>query len=104
MRVVGCYIPDGGTALAGALSDVIRARSTAPLGCCPYVAAHATPEQAWAMAGHVRARWRFCRCAAAPSASAASRSGEPIERQLSVAGRGADRVVVREVGGSWAAA
>ena len=68
----------------------------------PYVAAHATPEQAWAMARDAGARHVL------PMHHATFRLGqepvhEPIQRLLAAAGAEADRVVVREVGGQWAA-
>jgi L-ascorbate metabolism protein UlaG (beta-lactamase superfamily) len=68
----------------------------------PYVAAHATPEQAWAMARDAGARHVL------PMHHATFRLGhepvhEPIQRLLAAAGGEADRVVVREVGGQWAA-
>jgi L-ascorbate metabolism protein UlaG (beta-lactamase superfamily) len=66
----------------------------------PYVAAHATPEQAWAMADHVKAKYVLpmhhstFKLSFEPVA-------EPMERMLAVAGRDAERVVCREVGGQW---
>lgn len=68
----------------------------------PYVRVHATPEQAWAMAGHVRAghvlpmHHSTFRLSSEPLA-------EPMERLMTAAGRDADRIVIREVGGMWAA-
>ena len=66
----------------------------------PYVAAHATPEQAWTMADHVRARYVL------PMHHSTFRLSfepvnEPMERILAAAGRDAGRIVVREVGGQW---
>jgi L-ascorbate metabolism protein UlaG (beta-lactamase superfamily) len=66
----------------------------------PYVAAHATPEQAWEMANHVRATRVL------PIHHSTFRLGhepdrEPIERLLTAAGSDAGRVCVREVGGLW---
>ena len=66
----------------------------------PYVAAHATPEQAWAMADHVNAERIL------PMHHSTFRLGhepvsEPIERMLAAAGRDEARVCVREVGGVW---
>lgn len=66
----------------------------------PYLAAHATPEQVWTMAGHCRAR------AILPMHHSTFRLShepmhEPMQRMLAVAGRDAARVVVREVGGQW---
>ena len=66
----------------------------------PYVAAHATPEQAWAMAHRIPAQHLL------PMHHSTFRlsyepTSEPIERLLAAAGANADRVVVREVGGLW---
>ena len=66
----------------------------------PYVQAHATPEQAWAMADHVRAARIL------PMHHSTFRLGwepldEPMERLLDAAGPDADRVIAREVGGLW---
>ncbi|MGE5608172.1 MAG: MBL fold metallo-hydrolase [Bacillota bacterium] len=66
----------------------------------PYIQAHATPEQAWEMADHVRADYIL------PMHHSTFRlshepMNEPIERMLEVAGSGRDRIVVREVGGQW---
>jgi L-ascorbate metabolism protein UlaG (beta-lactamase superfamily) len=66
----------------------------------PYVAAHATPEQAWRMADHVRAN------AVLPMHHSTFRlghepAGEPMERLLAAAGRDAERIIVREIGGAW---
>ena len=67
----------------------------------PYVAAHATPEQAWQMAGHLRADFVL------PMHHSTFRLShepmhEPIERMLAAAGRDADRVVIRQLGQQWA--
>jgi L-ascorbate metabolism protein UlaG (beta-lactamase superfamily) len=66
----------------------------------PYVQAHATPEQAWAMADHVRADYIL------PMHHSTFRLSyepmdEPIERLLAAAGRDEQRVIAREVGDSW---
>jgi L-ascorbate metabolism protein UlaG (beta-lactamase superfamily) len=66
----------------------------------PYIAAHATPEQALKMADHVRAKYIL------PMHHSTFRLSfepvnEPIERMLAAAGRDADRIVVREIGGQW---
>lgn len=67
----------------------------------PYVAAHATPEQAWTMADHCRAdhvlpmHHSTFRLSYEPAT-------EPIERLLEAAGRDEQRIVVREVGRQWA--
>jgi L-ascorbate metabolism protein UlaG (beta-lactamase superfamily) len=71
-------------------------------GYQPYITSHANPEQAWAMADHARAD------ALLPMHHSTFRLsyepvGEPIERLLEASGSGVDRVVVREVGGAWAA-
>lgn len=66
----------------------------------PYVAAHATPEQAWQMADHCHADHVL------PMHHSTFRLShepmhEPIERLLSAAGRLVDRVVATQVGASW---
>jgi L-ascorbate metabolism protein UlaG (beta-lactamase superfamily) len=66
----------------------------------PYIAAHATPEQAWEMAGHAGADYIL------PMHHSTFRLShepieEPIERMLAAAGKEADRIVVREIGGQW---
>jgi L-ascorbate metabolism protein UlaG (beta-lactamase superfamily) len=67
----------------------------------PYVRAHATPEQAWAMADHVRAKHIL------PMHHSTFRlsfepTEEPIQRLLDAAGQDSDQVVVRQIGGMWA--
>jgi len=63
----------------------------------PYLAAHASPEQAWEMAGHVRAdlvvpmHHSTFRLSHEPMS-------EPIERLRSAAGREEDRIVIRRIG------
>jgi len=63
----------------------------------PYIAAHATPEQAWEMANHVRAdhvlpmHHSTFRLSHEPM-------GEPIARLLDAAGNDIGRVVARKVG------
>jgi len=66
----------------------------------PYVAAHATPEQAWAMANHVRATHIL------PMHHSTFRLShepvhEPMERLLTVAGRDEQRIIARQVGDQW---
>jgi L-ascorbate metabolism protein UlaG (beta-lactamase superfamily) len=66
----------------------------------PYIQAHATPEQAWAMAQHVDADQLL------PMHHSTFRLShepmeEPMKRLLAAAGKEADRVAVREVGGQW---
>lgn len=69
-------------------------------GYNPYVAAHATPEQAWAMAGDLMADAVFpmhhstFRLSHEPAA-------EPMERLMNAAGNDADRIIIRAVGDEW---
>jgi len=72
-------------------------------GYDPYLASHATPEQAWAMANHLNADYMLpmhhstFRLSHEPTA-------EPIERLMIAAGKDTDRVVTTRVGGMWSAA
>ncbi|MGN6507586.1 MAG: MBL fold metallo-hydrolase [Tepidisphaeraceae bacterium] len=66
----------------------------------PYIAAHANPEQALAMAGHVRAE-RVLPMHHSTFKLSHEPMTEPIERILTAAGKNADRIVVRDVGGMW---
>ncbi len=66
----------------------------------PYIAAHATPEQALAMADHVRAKHIL------PMHHATFRlshepTHEPIERLLAAVGQDQSRVVIRSIGEHW---
>ena len=66
----------------------------------PYVAAHCTPEQAWAIAQHIPARHLL------PMHHSTFRlshepTTEPLSRLLAAAGEEADKIVVREVGQMW---
>jgi L-ascorbate metabolism protein UlaG (beta-lactamase superfamily) len=66
----------------------------------PYIQAHANPEQAWEMAGHLRAD------AVMPMHHSTFRLShepleEPIGRILEAAGSGRERVVVQRIGGVW---
>jgi L-ascorbate metabolism protein UlaG (beta-lactamase superfamily) len=66
----------------------------------PYIHAHASPEQAWQMADHVRADFVM------PIHHSTFRLShepinEPMERILTAAGKDAERVVTREVGQTW---
>lgn len=66
----------------------------------PYVQAHATPEQAWAMANHARAEHIL------PMHHSTFRLShepmdEPLERLRHAAGRNLERLVAWEVGMSW---
>jgi L-ascorbate metabolism protein UlaG (beta-lactamase superfamily) len=69
-------------------------------GYDPYLASHATPEQAWEMAGHLKADHLL------PMHHATFRlshepTGEPVERLMNVAGRETDRIAMTQVGGLW---
>jgi L-ascorbate metabolism protein UlaG (beta-lactamase superfamily) len=66
----------------------------------PYERVHATPEQAWSMADHVRAE-RILGMHHCTFRLGQEPRHEPLERLLTVAGRDAERVVAREVGGMW---
>jgi L-ascorbate metabolism protein UlaG (beta-lactamase superfamily) len=67
----------------------------------PYIAAHATPEQAWTMANH---------CAAThilPIHHSTFRLShepphEPMQRMLAIAADNSARIVAREIGNQWA--
>jgi L-ascorbate metabolism protein UlaG (beta-lactamase superfamily) len=69
-------------------------------GYNPFLASHATPEQAWEMAGHMRAdhllpmHHSTFRLSHEPTA-------EPIERLLTAAGKEGSRIVMKQVGGLW---
>jgi L-ascorbate metabolism protein UlaG (beta-lactamase superfamily) len=66
----------------------------------PYIQAHATPEQAWEMAGHLPAD-RILPMHHGTFRLSHEPMEEPIARMLAVAGSQADRIVVREIGGMW---
>ncbi|MGN6628008.1 MAG: MBL fold metallo-hydrolase [Tepidisphaeraceae bacterium] len=66
----------------------------------PYIAAHANPEQALAMADHVQAE-RVLPMHHSTFKLSHEPMTEPIERILTAAGTNRDRIVVREVGGVW---
>ena len=66
----------------------------------PYVAAHATPEQAWAMAEHVKAKYVLPMHHSTFKLSFEP-DHEPMQRLLAAAGSQSDRIVVREIGGQW---
>ena len=68
----------------------------------PYIAAHATPEQAWAMADHVSADHLLPMHHSTFKLSYEPMH-EPIERLMDAAGRLVDRVVAHEVGMTWSA-
>jgi L-ascorbate metabolism protein UlaG (beta-lactamase superfamily) len=67
----------------------------------PYVQAHATPEQAWAMADHARAE-RILPMHHSTFRLSLEPVDEPMERLMTAAGRNTDRIVAGEVGGLWA--
>lgn len=69
-------------------------------GYNPYVAAHATPEQAWMMADHLRADFVL------PMHHSTFRlshepTGEPMERLMTVSGRDVEKICVTGIGGEW---
>lgn len=69
-------------------------------GYDPYLASHATPEQAWEMAGHLHAEHLL------PMHHSTFRlshepAGEPLERLLTVAGGETDCITMTQVGGLW---
>lgn len=71
-------------------------------GYDPYLASHATPEQAWAMANHLDTDFLL------PMHHSTFRlshepTKEPIERLMMAVGNEAQRVVMTKVGGQWAA-
>lgn len=66
----------------------------------PYIAAHANPEQVWEMANHVRAD-RILPMHHSTFRLSFEPTSEPMERMLTAAGKDAQRVCVREVGGMW---
>jgi L-ascorbate metabolism protein UlaG (beta-lactamase superfamily) len=66
----------------------------------PYVAAHATPEQALAMANHMRAE-RILPMHHSTFQLSHEPMAEPMERLLTACGHDTDRIVIREVGGLW---
>lgn len=68
----------------------------------PYVAAHATPEQAWRMADHVRAANVLAMHHSTFRLSYEPMT-EPMERILTAAGNDASRIVARAIGSQWSA-
>ena len=67
----------------------------------PWIASHANPEQALAMADQVSAQFVMPMHHSTFRLSREPLS-EPIERIVTAAGRDEDRIVVREIGASWA--
>src|SRR5204862_4576118 len=84
----------------------IGARDGVDLACLgigaydPYIAAHATPEQAWAMADHARAE-RVLPMHHSTFRLSHEPTHEPLERLLAAAGRGVDRIVTPQIGMAW---
>ncbi|MCS7034382.1 MAG: MBL fold metallo-hydrolase [Phycisphaerae bacterium] len=68
----------------------------------PYHAAHATPEQAWGMFRRMGARWLLPMHHSTFSLSLEP-PGEPLQRLLAAAGPAVDRIVIRQIGQTWAA-
>ena len=66
----------------------------------PYVQAHATPEQALAMADHARAE-RVLGMHHSTFRLSYEPDAEPMERLLTAAGRDADRIVARHIGQTY---
>jgi L-ascorbate metabolism protein UlaG (beta-lactamase superfamily) len=69
-------------------------------GYDPWIQSHATPEQAWAMANHMRAD-HVLPIHHSTFKLSYEPMDEPIERMMEVSGNQSERVVVREVGGQW---
>lgn len=72
-------------------------------GYDPYLASHATPEEAWAMANHLNADYLL------PMHHSTFRlshepTGEPVERLLTTAGKNTDRIIFTKIGAQWSAA
>jgi L-ascorbate metabolism protein UlaG (beta-lactamase superfamily) len=66
----------------------------------PYIAAHATPEQTWAMANQMRAE-RLMAIHHSTFRLSHEPDDEPMRRLVAVAGRDADRIVASEIGATW---
>ena len=66
----------------------------------PYIAAHATPEQAWAMADHAKAE-RILAMHHGTFKLSFEPMTEPLERLMSAAGNCLDRLVATQVGRIW---
>jgi L-ascorbate metabolism protein UlaG (beta-lactamase superfamily) len=67
----------------------------------PWHYSHATPEQAWEMADHVRADYLLPMHHSTFRLSYEPRH-EPMERLLTVAGADHQRIIIRDIGMSWA--
>jgi len=68
----------------------------------PWIESHANPEQAWAMANHVLAD-HVVPVHHSTFRLSSERMAEPMERILTAAGNGEERVVIREIGDLWVA-
>ncbi|HEX8524114.1 MAG TPA: MBL fold metallo-hydrolase [Tepidisphaeraceae bacterium] len=66
----------------------------------PYVAAHATPEQAWQMANHARAE-RVLGMHHSTFKLSYEPIAEPLERLKTVAGKSVDRLICMDMGAVW---
>ena len=69
----------------------------------PYIRAHANPEQAWEMAVEFARAKHVLPIHHSTFRLSYEPIDEPIQRFLKVAGEHLDRIVVRQVGGMWAA-
>jgi len=66
----------------------------------PYIQAHATPEQAWAMANHARAE-RMMAMHHSTFKLSFEPMKEPLERLMTAAGKYVDRLVATQMGLTW---
>jgi L-ascorbate metabolism protein UlaG (beta-lactamase superfamily) len=66
----------------------------------PWVQSHATPEQAWDMANHARADWIVPMHHSTFKLSYEPVT-EPLERILTAAGGGVDRIAIQRIGQTW---
>jgi L-ascorbate metabolism protein UlaG (beta-lactamase superfamily) len=69
-------------------------------GYNPYLQSHANPEQVWQMADHCRAETILPMHHSTFRLSHEPKE-EPLQRLLTAAGNGADRICVTEIGGQW---
>jgi L-ascorbate metabolism protein UlaG (beta-lactamase superfamily) len=66
----------------------------------PYIRAHSTPEQAWAMANHAKAD-RILAMHHSTFRLSHEPMGEPLERLQAAAGKDVDRIVASRIGEQW---
>ncbi len=94
----------GDTALTGTFAGVgpVDLMAVGVGAYDPYVAAHATPEQAWAMAQQAEAT-KVAAMHHTTFKLSYEPIGEPLRRFLSAAGDQADDIVIRHVGDVWVA-